>query len=558
MAATQAPVTQVVSAEALRLAQDVPFLGQTAPEGLLTRAIDDAEEAQRRLESLVGAESLRLVQAPSPFAAVALDGLLNQAIDGAEDAQRRLETLAEQALSGAVSVPGLQTPFALPPVDGASFRQFSDQGFIPRLRGVEAVEPSLTRSEVPRPLTGGLAVESIRADFPILSAKVHGRPLVWLDNGATTQKPRAVTDRLTEFYQTENSNIHRAAHELARRATDAYEDARTVVATFLGAAKPQEIIFVRGATEAINLVAQVLSGTRIRAGDEILVSHLEHHANIVPWQQVAQRIGARLRVLPVDDRGDLRLEQLPQLLSARTRLVAVAHVSNVLGTVTPVAELIAAAHRVGALVLVDGAQGVSHMPVDVRALGADFYVFSGHKLFGPTGIGAVYGREELLQELPPWQGGGNMIEDVTFEETIYRGPPERFEAGTGNIADAVGLAAAIRYLNGIGMPQIEAYEGELSRYGRESLARIKGLRLIGNPRHHTSVLPFVLDGLRDEEVGRRLDQAGIAVRAGHHCAQPILRRFGLESCVRASLAFYNTRAEVDYLTAVVADIAQGR
>ncbi len=399
---------------------------------------------------------------------------------------------------------------------------------------------------------------AIKRDFPILQQSVHGKPLIWLDNAATTQKPQAVIDRLSRFYEHENSNIHRAAHALAARATDAYEAAREKVRRFLNAGSVKDIIFVRGATEAINLVAQTYGRRHVKEGDEIVVTHLEHHANIVPWQQLAAEKGAKLRVAPVDDTGQVIVEEYEKLINPRTRLVAVTQVSNALGTVVPVKELVAIAHRHGVRVLVDGAQSVSHMAVDVQAIDADFFVFSGHKVFGPTGIGVVYGKPEVLKDLPPWQGGGNMIADVSFEKTIYNGPPERFEAGTGNIADAVGLGAAIDYVEAIGMEVIARYEHELLVYATGKLLTVPGLKLIGTAREKASVLSFVLDGCRTQDVGVALDREGIAVRAGHHCAQPILRRFGLESTVRPSLAFYNTKDDVDALELALKRIQSGR
>jgi cysteine desulfurase/selenocysteine lyase len=400
-------------------------------------------------------------------------------------------------------------------------------------------------------------VHAVRRDFPILAERVNGRPLIWLDNAATTQKPQAVIDRLDYFYRHENSNIHRAAHELAARATDAYESARSKVARFLGAGSAEEIVFVRGATEAINLVAQTFGKQYIGAGDEIVVSHLEHHANIVPWQQIAAEKGATIRVIPVDDSGQILLEEYRKLLTDKTRLVAVSQVSNALGTVTPVQEIVDLAHRVGARVLIDGAQAVSHLRVNVSSLGADFYVLSGHKVFAPTGIGVLYGKKEILDSLPPWQGGGNMIADVSFERTQYQPAPARFEAGTGNIADAVGLGAAIDYLERIGLENVARYEHGLLVYATRGLQSIPGLRLIGTARDKASVLSFVLAGYRPEEVGKALNAEGIAVRSGHHCAQPILRRFGLEATVRPSLAFYNTCEEVDALVAVVRRLSKG-
>ena len=403
---------------------------------------------------------------------------------------------------------------------------------------------------------GVFDVNAVRRDFPILSERVNGRQLVWLDNAATTQKPQAVIDRLAYFYQHENSNIHRAAHELAARATDAYEAARNKVARFIGAGSADEIIFVRGATEAINLVAQSWGRQNIGEGDEIIVSHLEHHANIVPWQQLAAEKGAKLRVIPVDDSGQVLLSEYAKLLNSRTKLVSVTQVSNALGTVVPVQEIVAMAHRAGAKALVDGAQSVSHMRVNVQALDADFFVFSGHKVFGPTGIGVVYGKREVLEDMPPWQGGGNMIQDVTFERTVYHGPPARFEAGTGNIADAVGLGAALDYVERLGMENIARYEHDLLVYATRGLQPIPGVRLIGTAKDKASVLSFVLEGYKTEEVGKALNQEGIAVRSGHHCAQPILRRFGLEATVRPSLAFYNTCEEVDRLVSVVRRLAR--
>lgn len=398
-------------------------------------------------------------------------------------------------------------------------------------------------------------VERVRRDFPILSERVNGRPLVWLDNAATTQKPQVVIDRLASFYAHENSNVHRAAHALAARATEAYEGARVSSANYLGAASPDSIVFTRGTTEAINLVAQAWGRRNVAAGDEIVISHLEHHANIVPWQQLAEQTGALLKIIPVDEAGQLMLDEYQALLSERTRLVAVAQVSNVLGTVVPVAEMIEAAHRVGACVLVDGAQAVAHMPVDVTAMDADFYVFSGHKIFAPTGIGVLYARPEILKEMPPWQGGGNMIRDVRFDRTTYREPPTRFEAGTGNIADAVGLGAALDYVSQLGLSAVASYEHQLLDYATGEMRTVPGLRMIGTAPDKASVLTFVLDGYQPEQVGSALDKQGIAVRAGHHCAQPILRRFGLEAAVRPSLALYNTHAEVDLLVAALRRLA---
>jgi cysteine desulfurase/selenocysteine lyase len=405
---------------------------------------------------------------------------------------------------------------------------------------------------------GGFDVNLVRRDFPILSERIQGRQLVWLDNAATTQKPRSVIERLAYFYEHENSNVHRAAHELAARATDAYEGAREKVRGFLNARSAKEIVFVRGATEAINLVAQSWGRQNIGRGDEIVVSWLEHHANIVPWQQLAEEKGARLRVIPVDGDGQIQIEGYAKLLGPKTKLVSFTQVSNALGTITPAQQMTAMAHAAGARVLVDGAQSVSHMRTDVQSLGSDWFVFSGHKVFGPTGIGVLQGREELLNETQPWQGGGNMISDVTFERTRYQLAPSRFEAGTGNIADAVGLGAALDYVSKVGLEAIGAYEHQLLDYATRLLKEIPGLRLIGTAREKASVMSFVLDGYRTEDVGAALNKEGIAVRSGHHCAQPILRRFGVESTVRPSLAFYNHCEDVDRLIAVLVRLSDKR
>jgi cysteine desulfurase/selenocysteine lyase len=427
----------------------------------------------------------------------------------------------------------LRIPFAGEP----STITWVDQGVVDR-------QPLVT------PSAGGGAFDPyfVRKDFPILEERVHGgKRLVWLDNAATTQKPRAVIDRLSHFYEHENSNVHRAAHALAARATDAYEGARETTRKFLNAPTASEIVFVRGATEGVNLIAQSWGRRNVERGDEIVLTHLEHHANIVPWQQLCTEVGARLRIAPVDDRGAIILEEYERQFSSRTKLVAFTQVSNALGTITPARAMIEIAHRRGVPVVLDGAQAVSHMPVDVQALDCDFYVFSGHKVFAPTGIGAVYGKRGLLDAMPPWQGGGNMIRDVTFERTQYQDPPWRFEAGTGNIADAAGLATALDYVMRIGMPTIDRYEHELLGYATERLACVPGLRMIGTAPEKAGVLSFVIDGRRTEDIGGALDKEGIAVRSGHHCAQPILRRFGLESTVRASLAFYNVREDIDAL-----------
>ncbi len=397
----------------------------------------------------------------------------------------------------------------------------------------------------------GFDVATIRKDFPVLRQLVHGKPLAWFDNAATTQKPLSVINAVAQFYATDNSNIHRGAHTLAARATDAYEGAREKIRQFIGAGSTSEIIYVRGTTEGINLVAQTWGRKFLQPGDEIILSILEHHANIVPWQMVAQEKGARIKVVPVNDRGEIMLEEYTKLLGPRTRLVSLTQASNGLGTILPVKEMIQLAKRYDARVLVDGAQSVAHIPVNVQDLDADFFVFSGHKIFAPTGIGVVYGKKELLEVMPPWQGGGNMIKDVRFEETIYNEPPAKFEAGTPSIGDAIGLGAALDYIRKIGIENIAQYEHELTEYGTERLIRIPGLRLIGTARNKVGVLSFVLNNLPNDEVGKLLDREGIAVRTGHHCTQPSLRRFGVEGTVRPSLAFYNTKDEIDRLADVV-------
>ena len=401
-------------------------------------------------------------------------------------------------------------------------------------------------------------VNFIRADFPILKERVNGKPLIWLDNAATTQKPIQVIERINYFYQHENSNIHRAAHELAARSTDAYEGARKKIQHFLNAKSPNEIVFVRGTTEAINLVSQSWGDQNLQEGDEIILSHLEHHANIVPWQLIAAKKGAKIRVMPVDDDGQIILDEYGKLLNSKTKIVSFTQVSNALGTITPAKAIIDMAHAAGAKVLLDGAQSVSHIRTDLQKLDPDWFVFSGHKVFGPTGIGVLYGKEDLLNEMQPWQGGGNMIQDVTFEHTKYHPAPNKFEAGTGNIADAVGLGAAIDYVNKIGIDLIYQYEHALLVYATQLLKGVPGLRLIGTAPEKTSVLSFVLDGFKNDDVGQALNKEGVAVRTGHHCAQPILRRFGVESSVRPSLAFYNTCGDIDTLVSTLHKLKSGK
>jgi cysteine desulfurase/selenocysteine lyase len=393
----------------------------------------------------------------------------------------------------------------------------------------------------------GFDVARVRAEFPILAARVHGRPLVYLDNAATTQKPQAVIDSLTRYYSAENANIHRGVHYLSQLATDAYEGARGKVARFLNAASPREIVFVRGTTEGINLVAQSFARLVVRPGDEILITGMEHHANIVPWQLLGEQTGAVLRVVPLTDAGELDLAAFERLLGERTRLVSVVHLSNALGTVNPVRRIIAAAHGRGIPVLVDGAQSAPHLAVDVQALDCDFFVFSGHKLFGPTGIGVLYGRESLLDRMPPWQGGGDMISSVTFARSTWAAVPAKFEAGTPHIAGAIGLGAAIDWLSAIGLGAVTAHEDDLLRYATAEVGRVPGVTLIGTARERASILSFALDGVHAHDIGQVLDLEGVAIRAGHHCAQPVMERYGVAATARASFALYNTRTEVDAL-----------
>ncbi|GAB6079830.1 cysteine desulfurase [Hydrogenophilus thermoluteolus] len=390
-------------------------------------------------------------------------------------------------------------------------------------------------------------VEAVRADFPILAQTVHGKPLAYLDNAATTQKPNAVIDAIAHFYRHDNANIHRGVHALAERATIAYEAAREAARRFLNARSANEIVFVRGTTEAINLVAASF-GARFQPGDEVIVTAMEHHANIVPWQLVQARTGIVLKVIPMDESGALQTEQLAALITPRTRLVAVTHVSNALGTINPVAELIAIAHQHGVPVLVDGAQAVPHMPVDVQALDADFYCFSGHKLFGPTGIGVLYCKAELLESMPPYQGGGDMIRTVSFEKSTFAPPPQRFEAGTPHIAGAIGLKAAIEYLERLDRLAALRYEQELLAYATERLQTVPGLKIVGTAPEKAAVVSFTIDGIHPHDLGTIVDRYGVAIRVGHHCAMPVMTFFGVPATARASFAFYNTFAEIDQLT----------
>ncbi len=422
-----------------------------------------------------------------------------------------------------------------------------------RARGFRLRSPAQMAETSPPPAPGVAAppvpfdVGAVRRDFPILDVRIGSKPLIYLDNAATTHKPQPVIDAVQRFYQLQNANIHRGVHYLSQQATDAYEQARVRLAGFLGCASPDELVFVRGTTEGINLVAHSWGGKHLREGDEIVLTEMEHHANIVPWQLLARRTGARIRVAPITDDGEIDLAAYEALLGPRTRLVAFTHVSNALGTINPARAMIAAARRVGAVVLLDGAQSAPHLPVDVRELGCDFYVCSGHKLYGPTGIGLLYGRAELLETMPPYQGGGDMIRKVTFEETTFKEPPSRFEAGTPHISGAIGLGAAAEYLARIGRAAAAAHEDAVTRHAVERLSRVDGLRLVGRPAHRSGAVSFVMDAAHPHDIGTILDSEGVAIRAGHHCTQPLMRRLGLAATARASFGFYNTREEVDAL-----------
>ena len=391
-----------------------------------------------------------------------------------------------------------------------------------------------------------LNITALRKEFPILEQTIHGKPLVYFDNGATTQKPKAVIDCLTNYYSKENANIHRGVHHLSQEATAAYEQARLTIQNYLGAQHNHEIIFTKGTTDSINLVA-FSYGNLLKAGDEIIISAMEHHSNIVPWQMLCERVGCTLKHIPINKKGELKMEVFEQLLSNRTKLVAVTHISNALGTINPVKEIIDKAHAVGAKVLIDGAQSIQHIPVNVTELNCDFYAFSGHKLFGPTGVGVLYGKEELLNAMPPYQGGGDMIKEVTLEKTTYNCLPHKFEAGTPHIAGGIGLGKAFEFIQSLPMDEVEAHENDLLTYATEQLLEIEGLKIYGTAAHKTSVISFLIEGTHPYDVGTLLDKMGIAVRTGHHCTQPIMDFFNIPGTIRASFAFYNTREEVDIL-----------
>ena len=400
-------------------------------------------------------------------------------------------------------------------------------------------------------MPSGFDAERVRADFPVLRQQVNGKPLVYLDNGATSQKPQAVIDELVRYYTTENANVHRGVHTLSQNATEDYEGARAKVRRLLNAADDHEIVFTSGTTQGINIVAQSFGRRNIGPGDEIIVSNMEHHSNIVPWQMLCEENGAVLRVIPIDDTGELEVDEYEAMLSPRTKLVSITHVSNALGTIVPVGRIIGMAHAQGTPVLLDGAQAVPHMAVDVRKLDCDFYVFSGHKLFGPTGIGILYGKAEMLEAMPPVQGGGDMIKSVSFEKTIYNDLPYKFEAGTPNIAGAIGLGAAVDYVQSVGYDAFGAYEDELLAYGTNALESIEGLRIIGTAPHKAGILSFVIDNIHPHDIGTILDAEGVAIRTGHHCAQPVMQRFQIPATARASLAMYNTREDIDALVRAI-------
>jgi cysteine desulfurase / selenocysteine lyase len=421
---------------------------------------------------------------------------------------------------------------------------------------IQAMSSRQPGGNAPRAIASGFDVEKLRADFPILREVVNGRPLVYLDNAATSQKPESVIRALVHYYRHDNANIHRGVHLLSQRATEEYEAARGKVKGFLGARETREIVFVRGATEAINLVAQTYGREHIGAGDEVLITAMEHHSNIVPWQILCQEKGATLCVAPINDSGELQIEEFERLLGPRTKMISVAHVSNALGTINPVKRIVRLAHAMKVPVLVDGAQAVPHQPVDVQDLDCDFYVFSGHKVYGPTGIGVLYGKAALLEEMPPYQGGGDMISSVTFEKTIYNKVPHKFEAGTPDIAGVIGLSAAIDYVTDVGIDAIGAHEHELLGYATGKVGELEGVRLVGTAREKAAVLSFVMDGIHPHDIGTILDQEGIAVRTGHHCAQPVMDRFGIPATVRASFGLYNTREEIDALVAGIQKVQE--
>lgn len=491
-------------------------------------------------------EYARLASVPEPHAAAAVHTSTDELNLGPLEEEFR--HLIGGGTGTGNNIPASPTSAYGLPTNEASLSSITETGFGIGIPETESLR-QLTYEE-----TDILNTDVVRKDFPVLNQSVNGHQIVWFDNGATTQKPKQVIDALSDYYTNYNSNIHRGAHTLAARATDAYEGAREKVRSFINAATTEEIVFVRGTTEGINLIAQTFGRSFVGPGDEVIVSTLDHHANIVPWQQICKERGAKLMAIPVDSNGDLLLDEYERMISQRTKFVSVGHVNNTFGTINDIRRIIEGAHRRGIPVLIDGAQSIAHTKVDVQALDADFFVFSGHKIYGPTGIGVVYGKKRWLELLPPWQGGGNMIKDVTIEETRFNAPPARFEAGTPNVADAIGLGVALDYVQRVGIHNIERHEHELTEYARRRLAAIPGLTLIGNPKQRVSVVSFELDDIPTPEVGQLLDKEGIAVRAGHHCAQPALRALGYEMSVRPTFAFYNTKEEIDRLVEAIRKI----
>ncbi|MGN1085488.1 MAG: SufS family cysteine desulfurase [Porcipelethomonas sp.] len=514
----------------------------------ITAGVPTAEELEILANSLFpDFDSQRCADGIEKLAVNGNTSVINDAVSKAENyfgSYSDFERLAQEFNYGAYDNGVGDTPVQQNGYSPVVLSENQAHNYSPKANSTVNEQPSKYNSQI---VVGTKTLEQIRNDFPILNEKINGHPLVWLDNGATTQRPQAVIDRLSYYYTHENSNVHRGAHELAARSTDAYENARQITADFIGAPGKDNIVFVRGTTEGINLVAHAYVKQYLQPGDEIILTMLEHHANIVPWQLIAQETGAVIKVAPVDETGQIILSEYEKLFTKRTKFVSATHVSNALGTVTPVAELIAIAHAHGVRILIDGAQSIAHIPINVTALDTDFFVFSGHKIFAPTGIGAVYGKSELLEAARPYHGGGNMIKDVTFERTVYNPAPNKFEAGTGSIADAVGLGTALEYLNEIGMEAVNKHEHELLVYAMKEMQKINGLHLIGTATNKASVLSFVLDGVDNETVGQHLNELGIAVRTGHHCAQPILRHFGLEGTVRPTLALYNSFEDIDAL-----------
>ncbi|MFC1509020.1 SufS family cysteine desulfurase [Candidatus Omnitrophota bacterium] len=527
--------------------QEAPTQETAVPPETTSGEITPGSEAPGRSENVVTPYSSDMITIADPALMEIFPGMVRSGVPDISPAEKKTGGETDQVdgeiplLSAESEAPLFPIEEAMQPATGLQYDLHHPTYYFL----TEPVQP------IRKTTVKAFDIRAIRRDFPILCRKIRGKTLIWLDNAATSQKPRQVIDELARYYREYNSNIHRGAHTLAEYSTDAYEGAREKARLFLGAKSTREIVFTRGTTEAINLVAQSYGRENIKEGDEIVLTTLEHHSNIVPWQLLSKEKGAVLRVVPINDQGEIELDEYEKLLGPRTKIVTMTHVSNALGTVLPVKYMIELAHRQGAKVLVDGAQSVPHFRINLQVLNADFYALSGHKLFGPTGIGVLYGKEKLLENMPPWQGGGSMIDDVTFDKTTYNELPHKFEAGTPNIAGAVGLGAALDYINRIGFDSAAQYEREVFWYAVNKLSEIPGLRLIGTASNRISVLSFILDGIQTANVGKELDKEGIAVRSGHHCAQPTMRRFGLEGTVRPSLAFYNTTEEIDRLVEAI-------